>query len=139
MKSYAWIAAFLLPLAFSCTDDDYPVTLEAIQVQRLLTNDSSKVWIPVRGFQDCALDDAHKFTRSTAKDKLGEYLVLSGSILCEGEGEIKGTWEVVNENGNNTLKIHTPSTESYQITLITASKLRLLNNSQETREFIANP
>lgn len=139
MKPFAWIAAFLLPLAFSCTDDDYPVTLETAQVQRLLTNDSSKVWVPVSGFSDCAMDDAHKFTRSRQKDKLGEYWLHPGTILCEGDKEVKGTWEIIQEGGKNQLKIHTPGTTTYQIELITASKLRLLENGQETRAFIAVP
>jgi len=139
MKLYVWIAALLLPLTFSCTDDEYPVTLELTQVQRLLTNDSSKVWIPVAGFQDCAMDDEHKFTHSPTKDKLGEYMAHPGTILCEGNQEIKGTWEIINENGINELRINTSSAEAYQIELITTSKLHLKDNNQETRTFMARP
>ena len=141
MKFHAWIAVCLLPFALSCTDDDYPVTLEITQAQRLLTNDSSKVWLPVMGsaFPDCAADDQYKFTRSIAKDQPGEYSVHPGTILCNGVGEIKGTWEVVEENGKNQLRIHTSDTDIYQIDLLTTSQLHLTNNNQETRTFIARP
>lgn len=141
MKFHAWIVIFLIPLAFSCTDDDFPVTLQSAQAQRLLTNDSSKVWVPVIGqsFQDCAIDDQYKFTRSRIKDQLGEYWVHPGTILCDGDGEIKGTWEIIEENGKNQLSIHTSTTDVYQIDLITASQLRLLDNNQEIRTFIARP
>ena len=140
MKFHAWIAALLLLFAFSCTDDDYPVTLEIAQAQRLLTNDSSKVWIPVmdQGSQDCAADDEHKFIRASA-NKLGEYSVHPGSIFCDGEGAIKGTWEVVEGESKHLLRIHISETEVYQIDFITASKLQLLDNNQEVKTFMAKP
>lgn len=142
MKFKVWLILFIFSLFLSCTDDDYPVTLEVAQAQRLLTNDSSKVWIPVTGavFSDCATDDQYKFTRSTAKDKLGEYTVHPGAALCENESETKGTWEVIqSDNGANQLRIHTSETNVYQIDLITASQLRILDSNQEVMAFIAKP
>ena len=143
MKLKVYFVLCLSILIYSCGEDDFPVTLEPAQVERLLTSDSSKIWKPEEGdlFLDCELDNEITFTYTSVKDKLGTYKEERGSNSCsETEEESKeGTFEVTTTtSGINQLTIYFPndSTISYNINLITASILELTLKDKSKKRYV---
>lgn len=142
MKIKIFLIFFLIPLMLSCANDEFPVTLNITQVQRLLTADSSKIWVPVASsaFPSCALEDQYKFTLSKEKDQLSSFTIKRGDIACEGaHQDIDGLWKIDTIRGKNLINLYALDTNSYEIDLITASKLQLKDQNQVIRPFTAQP
>lgn len=124
----------------SCEEEGFPVTLEIGQVERLLTADSNKVWIPVEGpaFSPCALDNQYRFSVPAKKNTLGSFDLTDGALVCSDgiDTEQRGSWAIDTSEAVNQLIIYAQDTSTYEIDLITATKLQIKAN-QKTRVFVA--
>lgn len=119
-----------------CEDDSYPVLLETDQVERLIGGEKAKTWYLETEIA-CEEDNASTFTRAIHADSVAVYTVKKGDILCPGKlGEdIIGSWEVFQSGNINHLNIFAEDTVRYEITLLTASQMRLKVEEEELRYF----
>lgn len=138
MKIKIYLAFFLGFLALSCAKEEIPPALNLAQLERLLTADSSKVWIPVASaaFPACALEDQYKFTLSKQQGQLSKLDIKISDTLChEVSEDIKGLWKIDTIGRKSFINIYALDTSVYEIDFITASKLQLRDQNQEIKSF----
>lgn len=140
----AVIASYML---FSgCGEEDFQVLLEIPQAERLLTADSSKIWIPEGdSFQECEFDNRYIFSKTGTgnsikrvyTEEIGEK-TCPGDIIDEEEGDedtgdeatVVYSWLIERIGNSNYLTIYHTDTIEYRIDLITASDLTLMQESE---------
>lgn len=118
----------------ACSEDDYPVQLEQAQIERLLTGDTSKTWIPTAPLiEECELVKRKIFSISGASTaRVRAYQTDYYSPNCPEEippgdsGSETGTWVVTNLGNIFNLSIYHDDTTHFEIKQITAQKLDLV-------------
>src|SRR5690606_29671353 len=137
-------------VCWGCSEDDYPVILEQVNVERLLTADTSKSWIPVAPLSDeCKFLKRRTFSISgSGTTRVINYESDLFSPNCpdetppgdngdsEGEetdGETQGeedaqsgTWAVTKLGDIYNLSIYHTDTTHFEIKQITAQTLDLM-------------
>ncbi|WP_420318341.1 hypothetical protein [Ekhidna sp.] len=75
-----FLVIFIFLLVSSCSDENLPPGLYDYQVERLLTNDSSKLWIQVINSQECS--DSIKMLIESQNDSL-DIFNISPTLACD--------------------------------------------------------
>ena len=137
---------FTAYMAISCVEPTVPIQMTIPQMERLLTGDTSKVWIMTKRIvndtstlkEPCELDDTLTIIKTATAEGAGNVVFRNGALICTGENDtiFSGSYELYRDDslGLNFFRIITPANDTLlkELKLLTSTQLEIFSIEKDT-------